>query len=122
MAVYLRPTVLTCSGIIVNLVLVCFPWNKIPVGNGNGPQTVLGHGLNHVLDQAILVGGGEALHLAPLADDEAALLHDDLGGALGVDPVAAGLQGNDCAHGFSGRVESVHFFELCIWHLPTQLK
>ena len=59
--------------------------------------------------------------LAGVSYDEAALFHDDLGGALGVDPEPAGGQGDDCAHGFSGGVEGVHFLELGVRHLTPQL-
>ena len=105
----------------MNLVLLRLAGYKVPVGDRNGSEAVLGHGLDHRLDQPVLVGGREGLHLAAVANDEAALLHDDLGGALGVDPEAAGVQGDDCAHGFPGRVEGVNLLEPSVRHLTPQL-
>ena len=112
----------TCICIVMNLVLVGPARDKVPVGHRDSPQTVLGHRLNDRGDQPVLVGRGEALNLAPLAHEEAALLHDDLGGALGVDPVAAPLQWDDCAHGLSGRVEGVDLLEPGVRHLASQLQ
>ena len=65
---------LACSRIKVNLVLLCFSGHKVPVGNGDGPQPVLGHGLDDGCDQPVLVGRRETLDLdnfnvLPLADD-----------------------------------------------------
>ena len=57
-----------------------------------------------------------------LADNEAALLHDDLGGSLGVDAEAAGVERDDGAHVLPRAVEGVHLLEPRVRHLFSQLK
>ena len=104
------------------LVLLGLARHKVPVRDRDGAQAVLGHRLDHRLHEAVLVGRCEALHLAALAQQEAALLHNDLGGPLRVYPVAAGVQRYDCAHRLPGGVERVHFLEPGVRHLASQLE
>ena len=106
----------------MDLVLIRLAGHKVPVRDGYCSKPVLGHGLDDCRHQPILVGGGEALNLAAVPEQEAALLHDYLGGSLGVHTVASALYRDNCAHRLSGGVESVHFLKSCIWHLASQLK
>ena len=73
------------------------------------------------LHEPLLHLGVERLHDAVLADEEAALLHDDLGGALGVHPEAARVKRHDGAHRLPRAVEGVDLPESGVWHLPPYL-
>ena len=74
------------------------------------------------LHKALLHLGVEGLDVSVLAYEEAALLHDDLRGPLGVHAEAPRLQGHDGAHGLPCAVEGVHFAEPGVGHLLPQLQ
>ena len=74
------------------------------------------------LHKALLHLGVEGLDVSVLAYEEAALLHDDLRGAFGVNSESSSVQGNNRAHRFSGRVESVDFSEPRVRHFFSELQ